>query len=48
MPVSLATWEAEIKRIMVRSQMRQRVSEILPQKFPTQKRAGGPSDKVPA
>jgi hypothetical protein len=40
MPVILATHEADIRRIMVRSQPRQIVCEILPQKYPSQKRAG--------
>jgi hypothetical protein len=40
MPVILATWEAEIKRIAVQGQPRQIVYETLAQKYLTQKRAG--------
>jgi hypothetical protein len=40
-PVILATQEAEIWMIAVRSQPRQIVCEILSQKYPTQNRAGG-------
>jgi hypothetical protein len=40
-PVILAIQEAEIKRIRVRSQLRQIVCDTLSQKYPTQKRAGG-------
>jgi hypothetical protein len=36
MPVILATWEAEIRRIMVQIQFRQIVCEALSQKYPTQ------------
>jgi UDP-N-acetylglucosamine:LPS N-acetylglucosamine transferase len=39
MPVILATWEAEIRRITVRSQPRQIVHETLSRKNPSQKRA---------
>jgi hypothetical protein len=41
MTIIPATQEAEIRRIMVRSQPRQIVPEILSQKYPTQKRADG-------
>jgi hypothetical protein len=41
MPVILATQEAEIRRIMVRSQPRQIVHETLSRKNPSQKRVGG-------
>jgi hypothetical protein len=41
MPVILAMWEAEIRRIMVRSQPTQIVGETLSQKNPSQNRAGG-------
>jgi hypothetical protein len=41
MPVILATQEAEIRRIEVRSQPKQIVRETLSQKCPTQKRVGG-------
>jgi hypothetical protein len=41
MPVILATQEAEIRRIMVRSQPGKIVHEILSHKNPSQKRAGG-------
>jgi transposase len=40
-PVILATQEAEIRRIKVRSQLRQIVHETLSQKNPSQKRVGG-------
>jgi hypothetical protein len=40
MPISLATWEAEIRRIRVQSQTRQIVPETLYRKDPTHKRAG--------
>jgi hypothetical protein len=39
--IILATQEAGIRRIMVRSQPRQMVCKVLSQKHPTQKRAGG-------
>jgi hypothetical protein len=39
-PKLLATWEVEIRRIMVQSQPRQIVHEILSQKYSTQKRTG--------
>jgi hypothetical protein len=45
-PVILATWEAEIRNIMVHSQPRQIVCEILSQKYPTQNRAGGVAQAV--
>jgi hypothetical protein len=38
MPVILATQEAEIRRIMVQSQLGQIVHETLSQKYPPQKR----------
>jgi hypothetical protein len=41
MPVILAIQEAEIRRIIVRSQPGQIVCETLSQKNPIQKRAGG-------
>jgi hypothetical protein len=41
MPVVLATQEAEIKKIIVHSQPGQIVLEVLFQKTPSQKRAGG-------
>jgi hypothetical protein len=41
MPIILATQEAEIRRIMVRSQSRQIVLETLSGKNPSHKRAGG-------
>jgi hypothetical protein len=44
-PVILATWKAEIRKIMVLGEFQQIVQETLPQKYPTQKRAGG-VDKV--
>jgi hypothetical protein len=37
MPVILATQEAEIRRVVVQSQI---VQETLSEKYPTQKRAG--------
>jgi hypothetical protein len=37
MPAILATWEAEIRRIVVRSQPGQIVHETLSQKYLTQK-----------
>jgi hypothetical protein len=40
MPVIPATQEAEIRRIVVRSQPGQIVCETLSQKYPSQKRAG--------
>jgi hypothetical protein len=40
-PVILATQEAVIRRIVVQSQPRQVVHEILSPKTPSQKRAGG-------
>jgi hypothetical protein len=36
-----ATQEAEIRRIVVQSQLRQIVHKTVSQKYPTQKRAGG-------
>jgi hypothetical protein len=44
--VILATQEAEIRRIKVRSQPRQIVPEILAQKNPFQKRTGGMAQGV--
>jgi hypothetical protein len=41
MRVILATWEAKIKRITVRSQLRQIVHKTLSRKYPTLKRASG-------
>jgi hypothetical protein len=41
MPIILATQEAEISMISVRSQPVEIVQEILSQKSPSQKRAGG-------
>jgi hypothetical protein len=38
MPVILATQEAEIRRIMVQSQLRQTVCETLSRKNPSQKK----------
>jgi hypothetical protein len=46
MPVILATWEAEIRRIAVPSQPRQIVHETLSQEKPSQKRAGGMAQGV--
>jgi hypothetical protein len=40
MPVTLATWEAEIRRIMVQGQPRQIVLETFSQKYLTQSRTG--------
>jgi hypothetical protein len=40
-PVILATWEAEIRRMVVPSQSRQIVYENLSPKYPTYKMAGG-------
>jgi hypothetical protein len=45
-PVILAAQEAEIRRIVVQSQPGQIVHEILPQKNPSQKRAGGMAQGV--
>jgi hypothetical protein len=39
-PVILATQEAEIRSIVVRSQSTQIIHETLSEKYPTQKRAG--------
>jgi hypothetical protein len=39
-PIILATWEAEIKKIMVLSQSRKIVPKALSQKYPMQKGAG--------
>jgi hypothetical protein len=49
-PVILATWEAEIRRIAVRSQCRQIVLKTLSPKYPTQKKSwwSGSSGRVPA
>jgi hypothetical protein len=41
MPVILATWEAEIRRVVIGSQSRQIVQETLSQKYPTHNRVGG-------
>jgi hypothetical protein len=41
MPVILATQKAEIRRIMVQSQSRQIVREILSQEIPSQKKTDG-------
>jgi hypothetical protein len=46
MPVILATQEAEIRRIAVRSQPGQIVCETLFRKYLTQKRAGGVAQGV--
>jgi hypothetical protein len=46
MPVILATYEAEIRRITVGSQPGQIVRETLSQKNPSQKRAGGMAQGV--
>jgi hypothetical protein len=46
MPVILATHEAEIRRIVVQSQPRQIVCEILSRKNPQKKRAGGMTQSV--
>jgi hypothetical protein len=40
-PVILATQEAEIRRIVVQGQPKQRVPNTLSQKHPTERRAGG-------
>jgi hypothetical protein len=40
-PAILATWKEEIRRIMVQSYLGQIVQEVLSQKHPTEKRAGG-------
>jgi hypothetical protein len=40
MPAILTTQEAEVRRIMIQSQLRQKVWENLSQKHPTQNRAG--------
>jgi hypothetical protein len=45
-PVILATQEAEIRRTTVQSQPGQIVPEILAQKNPTQKKAGGVAQGV--
>jgi hypothetical protein len=45
-PVILATQEAEIRRITVRSQPRQIVGETLSRKNPSQKRAGRVAQNV--
>jgi hypothetical protein len=49
MPVVLATQEAEIKRLIVQSQLRQIVLKTLSQKNPTQKKGwwSGSSGKAP-
>jgi hypothetical protein len=39
MPVILATWEAEIRKMPVQDQPRQIVCKTLSRKYPTQKRA---------
>jgi hypothetical protein len=41
MPIISATREAEIRRIMIQSQPRERVTENPISKIPTQNRAGG-------
>jgi hypothetical protein len=46
MPVILATQEANIRRIEVRSQPRKIFHETLSQKYPTQKRASGVAQVV--
>jgi hypothetical protein len=46
MPIILATNEAEIRRIVVRSQLGQIVCEILSREKPSQKRAGGAAQGV--
>jgi hypothetical protein len=38
MPIILATWEAQTRRIAVQSQPRQIVLETLSQKYPTHKK----------
>jgi hypothetical protein len=40
MPIILATWEAEMRRIIVQSQPGQIVQETLSRKYPKQNRAG--------
>jgi hypothetical protein len=40
-PIILATWEAEIRRIIVQRQTRQIIHKILPRKNPPPKRVGG-------
>jgi hypothetical protein len=45
-PIILATQEAELRRIGVRSQPRQTVWETLSQKNPSQKKAGGVAQGV--
>jgi hypothetical protein len=45
-PVILATQEAEIRSITVQSQPKQKAHKILPQKNPSQKRAGGVAQGV--
>jgi hypothetical protein len=40
MPIILAAWEAEIRRIEIRGQAEQKKSKTLSQKYPTQKWAG--------
>jgi hypothetical protein len=46
MPVILATWEAEIRKIAVQSQPRQIVHKTLPLKYTTRNRAGGVAEVV--
>jgi hypothetical protein len=46
MLVILATQEAETSRIIVQSQSRQIILEILSQKYPTQKRTGSVAQVV--
>jgi hypothetical protein len=41
MPIILATWETEIRRIAVPSQSQKVVQEFLSQKYTTQPDAGG-------
>jgi hypothetical protein len=41
MPVILATWEAEIRKITIQSQLGQIVGETLSQKNPSQKKRAG-------
>jgi hypothetical protein len=41
MPTTLATREAEIRRIEVQSQLRQIVRDALSQRNPSQKKGGG-------
>jgi hypothetical protein len=45
MPVILATQEGEIRRIVVQSQLGQIVHETLSQKNPSQKKAGGVTER---